>query len=147
MVKLTTKIKNKFYELACTNTSEHDIALGFAIGTFISITIPVVGFLVGLAIAAVFKKINKLSLLGSIVLWNPFFLIPIYALSYEIGNLFFDSPPVTVYNIKIINHIINFSKRYLLGNIILAVTISIASYFMVRFAVIEYRKYRKLVND
>jgi uncharacterized protein (DUF2062 family) len=101
--KFKKKFKNTVSKLVHTNISGHEIALGFALGTFISITIPVVGFWVGVLASLVYKKINKLSLFGSIIFWNPFFLTPIYLLSYKIGNHIFGASENNNYKIEILN--------------------------------------------
>lgn len=137
---LKKKIKDEIYKLAHSNTSEHDIALGFAVGTFISLTIPVVGFLVGLIIAFFYKRVNKLALLGSIVLWNPFFLIPMYIVSYGIGNLFFGPLPGLDYQEKILPQVFKHVKAYLVGNFLLAIILSVFIYFLVKYLVGRYRK-------
>lgn len=139
--KLKEKIKKHFHEVIRTKKSEHSVALGFAIGTFISI-LPTPGFniLLGLLVVLIFKKVNKFSLFISMAVWNTLTLIPIYWLSYKIGNLLFGSVPVVKYNIVILDQIYNFTRRYLVGNLILALIISPLCYFIVKGLIRLYRK-------
>ena len=126
------KIKNHLDEMTKVKRSNRSIALGFAIGTFIAV-LPTPGFniLVGLLIVFLFKKVNKFSLFGAMLIWNPFILTPVYILSYKIGNIIFESTPMVEYKIHIISQIYNFSRRFLVGNIILAVILAITSSILV----------------
>ncbi len=139
--KLKEKLKHHFHEVMMTKKSEHSIALGFTIGTFISI-LPTPGFniLLGLLVVLIYKKVNKFSLFIAMAVWNTLTLIPIYWLSYKIGDLLFGSVPVVKYNIVILDQIYNFSRRFLVGNFILAVVISPLSYFIVKGLIRLYRR-------
>ena len=113
--------------------SSHSIALGFAIGTFIGIIpTPGISIILGLLIVLIYRKVNKYSLFIAILFWNTLALAPMYYLSYKIGDLLFGDLPLFEYNVPILNQIYNFTKRYLRGNFILAVSVSIASYFIVK---------------
>lgn len=139
--RFSKKVKEHFREVLEIKTSTHSIALGFAIGTFISM-LPTPGFniLLGFLIILIFKRINKFSLFGSLVLWNPLTLFPFYFLMYKLGNLMFSSAPVIRFNIVIIDQIYNFSRRFLIANIIIAIIMSIISYFVVRMVAEKYKK-------
>lgn len=119
-------------------TSPHSIALGFSIGTLIGILpTPGFGFFIGLLVVLISEKINKVSLFAAILFWNPIVLTPIYFASYAIGDLFF-GPPVDRFKIEFFNKAYSFSRNYLVGNLILAVSISILSYFIVKWAAAKY---------
>ena len=139
--RFSKKVKEHFREVLEIKTSTHSIALGFAIGTFISM-LPTPGFniLLGFLIILIFKRINKFSLFGSLVLWNPLTLFPFYFLMYKLGNLMFSSAPVIRFNIVIMDQIYNFSRRFLIANIIIAIIMSIISYFVVRMVAEKYKK-------
>ncbi len=143
--KLKEKLKHHFHEVMKAQISEHSVALGFAIGTFINILLPIPGsnILTALFVILLFKKVNKLSLFVALVLWNAFTLAPIYLLSYKIGDLIFSTTPIVKYNVVILDQIYDFSRRYLIGNIIVAAIISPASYFIVKKIVKLYRERKK----
>ena len=144
ITKLKEKIKHHFQEVMKVKTSPHSIALGFAIGTLIAI-LPTfgLGILIGVLVVLIFEKVNKFSLLLSFVVFNTFTMIPLYLLSYKIGDLIFGSSPVSKYNIVILNQIYNFSRRYLIGNLIVAIVISTISYFIVKKIVLLYIQKKK----
>lgn len=125
------RIKKHFKEVIDIKTSNESIAIGFAIGTFIAI-LPTPGFniFISALILLIFKRVSKISLFGALAIWNPITLIPIYTLSFKIGNTIFSSEPIIKYNIIILDQIYNFSRRFLVGNLTLAISLSIISYFI-----------------
>ena len=147
--KIKNKLKEHFQEVIRTKTSPHSIGVGFAIGTFIS-TLPTPGFniLLGLLILLIFKKVNKFSLFAGIIFWKPLFSIPIYYFSYQIGNMLFGQSPMIMYELTFLDQMYSYARRFLIGNVILTVTISIASYFILRgMFSLYYKKKNKLVNS
>lgn len=127
--KIKDKLTSHFHEVLKTKTSPHSIALGFSIGTFIAV-LPTPGFgvLFGLLVILLFKKVNKLALLIAFGVWNPVTLIPVYILSYRIGGMLFGSLPVVKYEVVLVNQAYNFTRRFLVGNILLALILSLACY-------------------
>ena len=141
MNPFTEKVRNHFREIIRIKTSPHSIALGFAIGTFIKLLpTPGLNILLALLVVIIYKKVNKFALFGALLFWNPVFIIPLYTLSYEVGNMLFGATPVIKYNIVILDHIYNFSRRFLVGNLIISTTISILSYPVVKYAAILFRR-------
>jgi uncharacterized protein len=138
------KFKHHFKEVIRSKTSSHSIALGFSIGTFIGI-LPTPGFniLLGMLVILILKKISKFSLIGAMVLWNPLTLAPIYFLSLKIGNFLFGDMPIVKYDLLILDQIYHFSRRFLVGNILIAVAASLLSYFIVKKIVDLHRKKKK----
>jgi uncharacterized protein len=139
--KLKDKLKEHFLEVIKTKTSPHTIGLGFAIGTFISI-LPTPGFniILGLLILLIFKKVNKFSLFAAIFFWNPLTSIPIYYFSYQIGDSLFGSSSIMVYELTLLGKIYLYARRFLVGNIILALITSTTSYFILRGIFVLYYK-------
>lgn len=142
-------IKQHFREVIRTKTSPNSIALGFAIGTFIAILpTPGISFILGFLVVILFSKVNKFSLFGAIILWNPLITAPINILSYKIGYFLLGDLPVVKYDFALFNHAYNFSRRFLLGNAILSVTISSGSYFLLKNVIKFYQgKHKKEVDQ
>lgn len=96
--KLKNKLKHHFHEVIKIKTTPHEIALGFSVGTFIGILpTPGFGILLAVLIFLIYEKISKLSLIGALAFWNPIVMMPIYFLSYKIGDWFFGSQPIIKY--------------------------------------------------
>lgn len=138
-------IKDYFKKIKTAEVSNHELALGFAIGTFIAI-LPTPGFGIFIAIflAYLFRKINKPSILLSFVVWNPLFMSPVHFFSYKIGNLITHDELEQSAAQSLINQIMNFGKEYLFGNFILAVILSVISYFII-FQIVAYLKKRHVL--
>lgn len=141
--KTQFKEKKKYYvdEIYRLNSTPHEIALGFSIGAFIAI-LPTPGFsvLIGVLIAILYKKINKYALFGALALFNPIMMIPLYTLSYKIGDLFLSTQPITTFEIIFLNTVLTYTKRYLLGAVIVASIGSTISYFIVKYLAKDYYK-------
>jgi uncharacterized protein len=145
MKKSMKKMRKSFMNVVSINNTPHSIALGFAIGTFIAI-FPTMGLDIPIAflVALLYKKVNKLSLFGSFIFWNPIFSIPIMMLSYQIGDFLFGSFPVTAFDSSLLNHLLDFGRRFAVGLAICAVFISIISYFLVRMIAEIYQRRQKV---
>ena len=143
--RFRSKLRKHFREVLKIKKSPHSIAMGFAIGTFLAI-MPTPGFsiLLGFLVILIFEKVNKFSLLGAMAFWNPITLIPIYYISYHIGNIFIGDAPIVVYRFVLLNQLFRFTRRFLIGNLILAVFFSITFYFLVRFLAKKYQEYKEL---
>lgn len=141
MNKINRLFKKHMDEVMKTKTSPHSIALGFAIGVLIAI-LPTPGFsvLLGVLIVLIFKDISKYSLFIALAIFNPIFMIPFYILSYYIGNLLFSTEPVIVFNVVFWDAVYNYTRRYLVGNVIVAVVTSFVSYFVVKYVVKKYEQ-------
>jgi uncharacterized protein (DUF2062 family) len=141
MNKIKAKFKHHFEEVVKTKSSPHEIGLGFAIGVLIAILpTPGISVLIGVLIVLTYKNVNKYSLFGALAIFNPFFMIPFYYLSFKIGNLIFDSEPILRFNIVFLNVVYNYTRRYLIGNFIVSIVTSIISYFVVKYSFIRYYK-------
>ena len=130
---VTINIKNYFNNIFHQHFPPHEIALGFGIGVLIS-TLPTPGLsvILGLVAISIFSKLNKIALFSAFLFFNPFVLMPIYTLSYQIGNFIFWDIPVLNSKIEILNQLYTYSSRFLVGNIIVSVTTAILSYWVVR---------------
>jgi len=146
--KLSNKINKYLEEVMEMDTSPHSIAIGFALGTFIAI-LPTFGLgaFIGLFIVFLFKKINKASLLVSFVIWNPFILALLIPFEYSIGDYFLMGVPIRKYKFEILNQLFLYSRRFLLGNFILATVASFASYFLVLYLAQRYKKSKIILEN
>ena len=146
--KYKEKIKKHFEEVVRIKTSPHSIALGFAIGTAIAV-LPTfgLGVFIGLLVLLIFKKISKISMFAAFALWNPLVLFSLYGLAYKIGTFVLEGLPVKTYQFWLWNQLFNYSRRFLVGNLILTIILTIASYIIVYlFAKRYYKKYEKIVE-
>lgn len=131
--KLQRRARAYVRALTAVRTSHHQLALGFAVGTFISV-LPTPGFniLLGFVAVAAYPQLNKLSLFGAMAVFNPLVMVPFHWLSYEIGDALFGAEPTVEFDVVIVNEVYNFTRRYLVGNLIVASLVSTASYAIVR---------------
>ncbi len=131
--KYKNRIKEYFREMLELKTSPHSISMGFAIGTFIAL-LPTFGitYIIAFIVMLAYPKANKISIIAALIFWNPLFLIPIYTLSFEIGDLLLQEAPTVVYDIVFYTYIQNISRRFLLGNLIVASFFSLCSYIFMR---------------
>ena len=85
--RIVTKTKRIFKLLLVRQTSPHSIALGVALGCFFSVLpTPGVSSALVLLISYFWKKVNRLAALASLLIFNPFFLSPVYAFAYYLGE-------------------------------------------------------------
>jgi uncharacterized protein len=136
MVDRARKGKEQFVgkvkEVTQSNHTPASLATGFAIGSFIAILpTPGIGILTGLVLVLLFKKLNKYSLFGAMILFNPLVLAPLYFLSYWLGNMLVGGAPAQEFNLTFNNMFLHVSTRFLVGNIIVATVISTLGYVLV----------------
>ncbi|NLJ08105.1 MAG: DUF2062 domain-containing protein [Sphingobacteriales bacterium] len=138
------RIRTFLVKIIRQNASPHRLALSFAIGTFIAI-LPLFGFgiILGLIVVMVFRQLNKPALMSAFVVWNPLIVVPLMAISYQIGDIFFGSAEVIKYKIELLNHLITFTRRFLVGHLIITADLSIISYLVIRFAAFLYELRKK----
>lgn len=139
--KYNEKLKQHFHDLFKLQKSPESLAMGFALGTLIAI-LPTFGFgiLIGLLVILVFEKISKLSMLVSFAFWNPLLLAPLSVLSYKLGDILLGTEPIIDYKLTVLQNFFVFTKRYLLGNLIIAITFTVVSYFIIYYLAKKYNK-------
>jgi hypothetical protein len=138
------KTRVQFFEILKSETSDHSVALGFSIGTFVCV-LPLFGLhiVICILLGLFFKKLNKVALALSVIFWNPLMEFLIYFLSFRIGTYFYTESAGPKFDIVFLNQIYDFSMRFLLGNIIIAITFAILSYFVIRLVLLINRKFVK----
>jgi uncharacterized protein (DUF2062 family) len=117
--------------------------LSYSFGTLIAL-LPTPGFstAIGIGFITVFKQLNKMAVLLSMLVWNAITIIPIYWLSFKIGSQISNSlPDVEVQN-ETIRQILLFFKQFALGNLALTIPIAIGSYFLAIILLRLARKFR-----
>lgn len=127
------QLKERLKAALSGHSSDHEIALGFTVGTAISI-LPTPGFnlLLGALFIAVYPHVNKLAVFGAMAVYNSIFMIPFYWASYQLGALFFGADPVFHYDVVVLNQAFDFTRRYLVGNLIVTAVTSAITYPLVR---------------
>jgi uncharacterized protein len=132
--KWKNKIKVHFEDVIKLKTSPRAIALGFAIGSFIAI-LPTfgLGVFIGLLVILIFKNVSKISLFAAFVVWNPLVLLSLAPVSYKVGVLILGDVKFVTFKIELLNHLYVYSRRFIIGNLIVASVLSLASYFIVYF--------------
>jgi len=122
----------------------HQVAFGFGLGSFIgTLPIPFIDFFIGILLIIIFPKLHKLSLFAGIALWNPLTKIPVYSISYGVGNALYKSLPIVNFPIPAQYAGYEFTRRFLVGNFIVATIITVASYFLVLGVMLSISAYQK----
>ncbi len=108
-------------------------AFSAALGTFITVLPTLgVGILFFLLISKLFSSINKLALFTCVIVFNPVMKYPIYLISYSIGSLATaSSAPEETLETALTSQALDATQTMLLGNLILAATLSILAYILV----------------
>ncbi|MFP4117749.1 MAG: DUF2062 domain-containing protein [Candidatus Woesearchaeota archaeon] len=139
------KVAHHFRDVLKAKYSPHTIAFGFSLGTFLAIfPTPGLSIVIGFFLLLIFSRINKLSLMAAFAFWNPVTLIPVYLVSYHIGALLVGELPEATVRVHLIGQAYNFTRSFLIGNIILSIVLGIISYLVVkRVATVYYKKIRE----
>lgn len=128
-----------------TNDSPEKLARGFAIGVFWGV-LPTFGFaiLFSLPTSILFKANRLTAILGTFVS-NPF-TVPFYLLwATEIGNFILRAGKLTFsWDILKLNRLLNLSKSLLVGSVVLAAGMAIASYGILLLIIPLIRKINQI---
>ncbi len=135
------RLRRRLSRFLDTNASPEAMASSFALGTLISV-LPTPGFNIALAalLAARFKQLNKASLLAAVGVWNGFVVAPLYALSYQLGEMMFGTMPTELMGMPLQVAVMSLLKGFLVGNVLIALVITAVSYLVVKTAVIHTRQ-------
>jgi len=136
---LVEKTKKHLNEVIKIKKEPHAIASGFAIGTFIAI-LPTFGFgiLIGLFVILIFKRISKLAMLAAFAVWNPLILTLMYPMDYYVGELLIINEPVYSYKLEIFNQLFIYSRRFMIGSIVIGITFALLSYLIVLILLLRF---------
>lgn len=125
---LLQSAKEKVDLMMKAEASAHNQALGFALGTLISLLpTPGVNIALSLLLASWFR-LHKATVLLSLAVWNVFVTAPFFAMSYRLGNWLFPAPATTSIAAQWQAQVISFVQGFLVGNLIISVAIAAVSY-------------------
>lgn len=123
---------------------EHLVALGFGIGSFIAMMpTPGLSIFIGLGVAALMKPASRPGILLALVVWNIWTLIPIFAASAWLGELIFSKEAKVYFHAEFLNQIVHFTRRLLVGNLIINIPLSFAGYHLALKVIGNLRKRKK----
>ncbi|MCB9422317.1 MAG: DUF2062 domain-containing protein [Ardenticatenaceae bacterium] len=133
--RLPEMLKTHWQELIQLDASAQNIALAFAVGTFISV-LPIPGIDLALVtlLASLFKQLNRTAMIAALAVWNTFVVAPIYVLSHKVGA---SLPLLADKNLVI---------GFLAGNLLLAVVITAVSYLIVQASIERYQLRYSLIK-
>ena len=153
---LAKKAKDFFaYRVLGVNDTPHRIALGVAVGMFIAWT-PTVGVQMGLTVVVcALVGANKVVGLPWVWISNPATMLPIYYWNYRLGRLVLGGrwPPLRLGKVMktpgwwqkfwiLLEETVVVGWPLWLGSVIVAAATAVPTYFVIRWAVITYRRYR-----
>ena len=131
---IRNKVQLNLDKLLFLHSTPHAVGLGFAIGTFVAfLPVPGVGIPLALLLLYLIPALNRIAVLGGLVVWNPLVSIPLYVVGYWIGGWLFGPIPILTDTSSILHEILPFLLRFLVGTLLMSLAISIASYFAARF--------------
>lgn len=133
--------KERFNKILSLDSHPRHIALGFAVGVFISIT-PFFGIHTPLAIAVAFLfRLNKLTCITGAWVNTPITIIPVLGLSYKLGTALLGNPPGEL-NIQSLEWAVlkQHAEAIMLGSSIVGFILAVASYFFCYWLIVRFRK-------
>jgi uncharacterized protein len=135
------KWKKRIKTILTLDSHPGHIALGFAVGVFISFT-PFIGIhtLIAIVIAFVFR-LNKVTCVTATWVNTPFTVIPVLGLSYKLGNLMLGEPAVDL-NVKSLEwqYLKGHAASLLLGCSIIGFIAAVISYFVCYYLIVRFRQ-------
>ncbi|WP_420631773.1 DUF2062 domain-containing protein [Candidatus Leptofilum sp.] len=140
--RLFQTAKEKATTLLKAEASAQNQAMGFAVGTFISL-LPTPGFNFALALLlASWFRLHRATVMLSLAIWNVFVTAPLFALSYRLGNWLFPAPATVSVAEQWQAQVISFVQGFLVGNLIVAAVVTAVSYtivFLIAWVIREKR--------
>jgi len=133
--------KERFKKILSLDSHPRHIALGFAVGVFISIT-PFFGIHTAMAIAAAFLfRLNKLTCITGAWVNTPITIIPVLGLSYKLGRVLLGHPAG---ELKVRSLEWAMLKKHaaaiILGSSIIGFIVAIVGYFICYWLIVRFRK-------
>jgi uncharacterized protein (DUF2062 family) len=135
------KWRQRIRQILSLDSHPGHIAVGFAVGVFISFT-PFFGIHTPMAIAAAFIfRLNKLTCITGAWINTPLTVFPALGISYKIGRLLQGMPPQKLH-IRGLEwqHLKVHATSLLLGSSILGFIAAVLSYFACYYLVVRFRR-------
>jgi len=149
--RIYIKLARVWYRLVTLRSSPRKIALGFALGIFLSYT-PTFGFQMALAAGlAALLRVNPISALAGVQLTNVFTVVPIYIFCYKVGAWIVGHdvaahPPPPGPEAWAILQILKKGGEYafyeFIGAMVIGPISAIVAYFVMYWSVAKYRAAR-----
>ena len=164
---VVNRVKRFFiFRVLHVNDTPHRIALGVAIGIFVTWT-PTIGFQMLLTVAlAWLLRANKLVGVPFVWISNPLTMVPIYLPNFALGRWLlrnnYESPDfakaLTVGGGSWLEAWLNRTSAWWsetmkvfaplwLGSLIVGLVLGVTTYFLIRYAVVAYRRHREHVRQ
>lgn len=140
--------KERFKKILSLDSHPRHIALGFAVGVFISIT-PFFGVHTPMAIAAAFIfRLNKLTCITGAWINTPITVVPILGLSYKLGRVLLGYPPGEL-RIRGLEWAMlkKHAAAIILGSSIIGFILAIAGYFACYWLIVRFRKKDEMLDE
>jgi len=135
------KLKKQFNKILSLDAHPGHIAVGFAVGVFISFT-PFFGLHTPLAIAIAFLfRLNKLTCVTGAWVNTPLTVFPALAASYNLGRFLMGKPPKEVFFKGLEwQHLQPYAKSLVLGSSIIGFVAAVIAYFICYSLVVAFRR-------
>lgn len=151
---LASRVSDGIERALAEEHTAHEVAGSFAFGVLFT-ALPTAGTaIVAFAlIAYLVDRVSKLALVATLVIFNPVVKWAVYGASYWLGaRLLGPVPGVSVESVSAsaltLDAGFDVVLRQLFGNALLATVMAVAGYFLVRAAVLEYRRrHGQVVKD
>ncbi len=143
-------LREKLKAMMTAHESPHDIALAFAVGIFIAFS-PLIGLHTVMSVGAIWGfRMNPVAVFAGSLLTNPWTFVPIYGPCLWLGLMLWPVaeglPPISWEGITLTMFFTQF-KPYLMpfvvGCMVASVVASIASYVLMKWLIVTYRKQRR----
>ncbi|MFP8956084.1 DUF2062 domain-containing protein [Natrialbaceae archaeon A-CW3] len=147
LVRYRDRIRRELLRAFREEHTPHEIAASFAIGIFIT-AMPSGGLGIGLFFLFVYwwSWVSKTAIFASVVVLNPLIKPAVYLASYHVGAFIFGTEPVLTVNNGHLDTVLMIIQFVLVGNLIIAIGLAVASYVTVYHLTLAHRK-RKAERD
>lgn len=135
------QFSQEIQELRDPAHSAAKLAAAFALGTLLSfIPVPVLDtILVGMILAR-FKQVNRAPLFMARLIWNDFLVFPLFGPGYKLGSALLESLMGIDTELPAgVDMAVNPLLSFMLGGVILAVSLTLLGYFAFLLAIKLYR--------